>query len=135
MGPGQTGSHAPQSKYDEVVKQRVLAGIVGALVATAVASAPAAGSVRPAPTLRLMSRNPVTVAGAHFPARSSVQVTLITSRGRTRRVRTSAQGAFTVTFATAIDRCSGWLLTARQPGRALVVLHVAVPQCAVARPT
>jgi hypothetical protein len=75
----------------------------------------------------------VTVAGRHFKPRTRVRVTLAVTGTQSRKVQTDAQGAFTTTFSTAIDRCSSWSVTASQPGRAPVVIRGgAKPQCAPA---
>jgi hypothetical protein len=51
-----------------------------------------------------------------------------------RRPLTNRDGAFTVTFPAVIDRCSGWSVTATQPGRTPVMLRSpAKPACAPLR--
>jgi hypothetical protein len=115
------------------LKQRILAIVLGVLVAVPVAAALAAGGARHAPTLTLSSRSPVTVVGRHFTPRTLVRVTLAMAGTRSRKVQANAQGAFTTTFSTTIDRCSSWSVTASQPGRAPVVIRSgAKPLCAPA---
>jgi hypothetical protein len=111
-------------------KQRALAIVVGVLAVTVVTAALAAGSPHRTPTLTLTHRSPATVVGRHFAPRKHVRVTVTSSGTETRRVLTNAQGTFTVTFPTPVDRCSSWSVIARQPGQAPVVIHGAKPACA-----
>lgn len=112
--------------------QRVFAIVVGVLAVTTVTAALAAGSPHQTPTLTLTHRSPATVVGRHFAPRKHVSVTVTSSSTETRRVLTNAQGTFTATFTTLVDRCSSWSVIARQPGRAPVVIHGAKPACAPA---
>ena len=86
-----------------------------------------------APSLALVSRSPATVLGRHFRPRVAVRMTLHGSRSLTLSARPDARGTFTVVFAEVLDRCSGWSVSARQPGRALVSLRGGPqPECAPA---
>jgi hypothetical protein len=84
--------------------------------------------------LSLIKASPVTVAGRGFRAHVRVHLVL-TARGTSiRQPRANGAGRFTVTFPTALDRCSGWRLTATQPGRSMVVLRSPPkPECAPLR--
>jgi hypothetical protein len=57
--------------------------------------------------LRLMSRSPVTIAGAHFAARERVRVKF---GGLLRFVHATAAGTFVVRFNATSDPCLGTLL-------------------------
>ncbi|MFZ1996945.1 MAG: hypothetical protein WAU75_22710 [Solirubrobacteraceae bacterium] len=104
--------------------------ICGALV---LGNASGAGA-RPVGHLALVKGNPVTVAGHGFRALRRVHLVLVDRGTTTRGPTANRNGAFTVTFPTAIDRCSGWSVTATQPGRAMVVLRSpAKPECAPLR--
>ena len=88
--------------------------VIALLVATA-----ASGAV-PTAKVRFVSANPATVRGSGFVARERVRLTL-TAPGtkRTRVVRTSARGAFTVGFGLpdGFDRCKDGLLVTAVGGR------------------
>lgn len=97
--------------------------------ATLAIGAPRARQARAA--LVLAKRNPVTVRGTGFKPNTRVRVTLLEARKLVRRPLASGRGTFTTTFSSVvIDRCSGWTVTASQPGRATVILHGPKPQCA-----
>jgi hypothetical protein len=83
--------------------------------------------------LVLKGSDPAIVSGTGFKARSRVRVTYVGAQTFVRRPMTSSLGAFTATFPTVVDRCSGFTVTASQPGRASVVLRSpAKPACAPA---
>lgn len=84
--------------------------------------------------LALVKGNPVTVSGRGFRPRVRVRL-ILNARGTfTRRPLANRYGSFTVTFATTLDRCSGWMVTATQTGRSMVVLRSpAKPECAPLR--
>ena len=116
--------------------QRKRIRLAGALVAlflllgtaaTLAIGAPRARQARAA--LVLTRRNPVTVRGTGFKPDARVRVTLVEAHKLVRRPLASSRGTFTTTFSAVIDRCSGWTITASQPGRATVILHAAKPQC------
>jgi hypothetical protein len=99
----------------------------GALVVTTVSGARA----KPAAHVTLVKGNPVTVSGRGFRPRIRVHLVLMSPGTMTRSPRATGDGTFTVTFPTKLDRCSGWSLTASQPGRTLVTLRSpAQPECA-----
>ncbi len=110
-----------------------LAGAVVALLvllgtaATLASGAQSAHQARAA--LTITRRNPVTIRGTGFKPHAHVRVTLVAGQEQVRRPLTGAQGTFTTTFSAVIDRCSGWTITASQPGRATVFLHGAKPEC------
>jgi hypothetical protein len=115
---------------------------VGLLVATLALLVPGAlilgnasgAGARPVAHLVLVKGNPVTVSGHGFRERRRVQLILVDRRTMTRRPTADRSGGFTVTFPTTIDRCSGWSVTATQPGRAMVALRSpAKPECAPLR--
>src|ERR1700755_2868016 len=89
--------------------------------ATLASGAPRAHQARA--TLTITHRNPVTIRGSGFKAHARVRGTLFLSTKQVRRPVNNAHGAFTTTFSAVIDRCSGWAVTASQPGRATVFLH------------
>jgi hypothetical protein len=102
-----------------------------ATAATLAIGAPRAHQARAA--LVLTKRSPVTVRGTGFKPNTRVRVTLLEARKAVRRPLANSRGAFTATFASVvIDRCSGWTVTANQPGRATVILHAPKPECAPA---
>jgi hypothetical protein len=84
-----------------------LVALSGLLLCLAVASTGLAGGAA-RPTLKLVKRSPVAVAGSHFKARESVRVTVTASgQSRTRYVRSTSSGSFTASFdITAGDRCT-----------------------------
>ena len=100
------------------------------LLGAAAALANGAQQARPArAALALKSRDPVTVRGTGFKAHSRVTVTLFDGHTFVRRPLADRLGTFTASFPAAIDRCTAWLVTASQPGRAPAVLHGAKPEC------
>jgi hypothetical protein len=104
--------------------------ICGALI---LSNASGAGA-RPVAHLTLIKANPVTVSGRGFRAHVRVHLVLTADGTSTRQPRANRAGRFTVTFATALDRCSGWRVTATQPGRSMVVLRSPPkPECAPLR--
>jgi hypothetical protein len=121
-----------------VQRKRIrLAGTFAALVlllataATLAIGAPRAHQARA--TLMLTKRNPVTVRGTGFKPNTRVRVTLLAAHRLVHRPVASSRGTFTTTFSSVvIDRCSGWTVTASQPGRANVILHGPKPECAPA---
>ena len=83
--------------------------------------------------LVLRSSDPATMRGTGFKARSRVRVTYVGAQTFVRRPVTNSLGTFTATFPTVVDRCSGFSVSASQPGRATVVLKSpAKPECAPA---
>jgi hypothetical protein len=116
-----------------------LIGLVAALVAlAAVAGGLASGlaSGEPArPTLavfELRSSDVVAVQGTGFTPNRRVRVTLLAVHRRVHRPLADRHGVFTTTFSTAVDRCSGWSISASQRGRATVVVRGPKPECAPA---
>ena len=101
--------------------------VFGVLILT---NASGAGA-RAAAHLTFVKGNPLTVSGRGF--RPGVRVHLVAiARGRfTRRPLANRRGRFTVTFPTTLDPCGGWMVTATQRGRSMVVLRSpAKPVCA-----
>ena len=114
-----------------------LAGIfVVLLVALGLAAALATG----APTARqaraalaVTNHHPATVRGTGFKPSTRVKVTMVEGQTLVRRPLTNSSGTFTTSFPMVIDRCSGFMISASQPGRATVVLRSpAKPECAPA---
>jgi hypothetical protein len=86
---------------------------------------------RPVAHLALVNGNPVTVSGRGFRPRVRVHLVLVDQGMVKRSPLANHSGRFTVSFATALDRCSFWSVTATQPGRSMVVLRSpAKPECA-----
>lgn len=99
-----------------------------ATAATLAIGAPRAHQARAA--LMLTRRSPVTVRGTGFKPNTHVRVTLLEAQKAVRRPLANSHGAFTATFSSVvIDHCSGWTVTASQPGRATVILHGPKPEC------
>jgi hypothetical protein len=111
-----------------------LAVVVLAALAAVVAGSAAAGTRHHHhPKLSLVRTHPLTVSGRGFVARREVVVTLKSAQTVSRRVTASRRGTFTVSFAaTAVDRCSGWTVSAQQTHHATAVLRGPKPQCAPA---
>lgn len=94
----------------------------------------AGAGARSVPHLAMLRAHPVTVSGRGFKARTRIRLVLMADGTMTRRPLTSRHGTFSQTFPTTIDRCSGWSVTATQPGRAPIVLRSpAKPECAPLR--
>jgi hypothetical protein len=93
----------------------IIAVIIGiALVSTATAAVlQPAGHSKRTPALRLIKGKPLVVQGVRFQVGERVRLTA-RSGEQTRRgtERAGARGAFVETFAMALDRCSGLLVTA-----------------------
>jgi hypothetical protein len=103
-------------------------GVAAALIAGAPADGRSTRQYKP--SLTLTRGNPVTISGHHFTARKRVRVVLIAGLTRSRTLKTSRTGAFTVRFSALIDRCGSWSVTATQPHRRPVVLKSpAKPLC------
>lgn len=89
----------------------------------------------PVAHLALVKSDPVTIAGRGFRPRVRVHLLLAVPRTLTRRPLAGRNGRFTATFPTTLDRCTGWSVTATQPGRAMVILRSpAKPECAPMSP-
>jgi hypothetical protein len=87
---------------------------------------------RPAPHVSLLALTPAKVSGHGFRAHQAVRVTLIATQKLVRRPVTNGSGAFTVSFPMAIDRCSGWSISASQAQGPTVTLHSPMTECAPA---
>lgn len=99
-----------------------------AVAATLAIGAPRAREARAA--LMVTKRSPLTVRGTGFKPNTHVRVTLLEAQKTVRRPLANSRGAFTATFSSVvIDHCSGWTVTASQPGRATVILHGPKPGC------
>ena len=99
-----------------------------ATAATLAIGAPRAHEARAALTVTKL--HPITVRGTGFKPNTHVRVTLLQTQKLVRRPLANSRGVFTATFsAVVIDRCSGWTVTASQPGRATVILHGPKPEC------
>jgi hypothetical protein len=81
---------------------------VAAVACLALALAVSAAASRPAPALRLVTTQPLTVRGAHFKSHERVRVTRHFDTSKlSKLVRATATGTFKVTFAApvAFDPC------------------------------
>jgi hypothetical protein len=87
---------------------------------------------RARPALALAGRRPVVVRGRDFTPHVKVRVLVTASVTVGRNVVPNGGGTFTATFATMIDRCTGWRVRAIQTGHAPVVIGGAQPECAPA---
>jgi hypothetical protein len=102
-----------------------VAGTVAALLA---ASAGAAAK----PALRLVSRTPVGVSGAHFKAHEHVVVAVSVhgQASRVDRVVAGAAGSFKASFrGLTAPRCSAVIVIATRASGAKVRLVLAAPGC------
>lgn len=93
--------------------------VFGVLILT---NASGAGA-RPAAHLTFVQGNPLTISGRGFRPRVRVHLVAIARGTFTRRPLANRRGRFTVTFPTTLDRCGGWMVTATQTGRSMVVLR------------
>jgi hypothetical protein len=110
----------------------ILALLLGVAVASIAVNGLASASTSKGNAGRLVLKreDPATVSGTGFKPRARVRVTFVGTQRFVRRPVTNAQGAFTATFPTVTDRCTAWVVTASQPGRAAVVLRGAArPEC------
>jgi hypothetical protein len=110
-----------------------IAGLLAVSAIVGIASATTDRATRSSPSLRMIDRNPATVAGRGFQAHRRVHVRLMVGHTLSRRPLANRAGAFTVQFPTVIDRCSGFTVTASQQNHPAVVLQAPPkPQCAPA---
>jgi len=108
-----------------------VAAAVAALAAVTAGLGYAAGTHGSSPRLAVVSRNPLTVTGTHFRAHRTVHLTLTAASTYHVQVRANRHGAFTANFHIVVDRCTQWVVSARQGG--LVVRHMGPkPECAPA---
>jgi hypothetical protein len=111
----------------------VTAGLLAVTAIVGIASATADHAKRSSPSLRMIHRNPATVAGRGFKPDRRVHVRLVVGHTLSRRPLANRAGAFTVQFPTVIDRCSGFTVTASQQNHPAVVLQAPPkPECAPA---
>ncbi|MGA9860202.1 MAG: hypothetical protein WBQ18_20210 [Solirubrobacteraceae bacterium] len=80
--------------------------------------------------LVLLQRNPAIVQGRGFAPRKLVRVTLTNDGSRTRSIRASRTGTFSVTFPTTISACTAWSIAARQAPALNVTVHSGHLDCA-----
>jgi hypothetical protein len=89
----------------------IAAALLAALLG--VGSTHAAGETAKRPVLRIVDRQPVTVNGVSFKARERVRVTITSGDiRRTRTIRATPRGAFTVQFDLRLGRCASLSATA-----------------------
>ena len=113
----------------------VVATLVALVAGALVLSTASGAGARPVAHLRLVKRDPVTISGRGFRPHVRVHLLLKDPGTVARQPRASRNGTFTATFPTTLDRCSGWTVTATQPGRAIVILRSpAKPECAPMSP-
>ena len=109
----------------------VLFAAVAAMAVNGLASASTSTGSGGTGRLVLKHRDPATVSGTGFKPRTRVRVTFVGTQTVVHRPVTNALGAFTTTFPMGVDRCSGWSVSASQPGRATIILRGrAEPMCA-----
>jgi hypothetical protein len=117
-------------------RRRASGALLVALVLPALLSVPALGATghtaRHRPTVRLVRLDPATLHGTGFAPWARVRLALRTRGEYVVHVRASSAGTFTATFPTVIDRCSGWTVTAAQPGTPRLIVHGPRPECAPA---
>lgn len=87
---------------------------------------------RPNPRLSLLSLAPAKVSGRGFKPHQVVRVSLTANEKLVRHPVTNGSGAFTVSFPTVIDSCSGWSISASQGHRPSVTLESRLTECAPA---
>ena len=117
-----------------VVRHRVAAALILALILAGwlVGPAPAAGRPAAHRAIALIRSDPATVRGTGFPARSRLGVALAARHEYVLHVRVSRAGTFTATFPTIVDRCTGWTVTVTQAGAPRLVVRGPRPECAPA---
>jgi hypothetical protein len=102
--------------------------LITSLLAVTAFAVPGA-SARVSPSLQLVKRSPITVAGAHFFPRSSVKVTVTATQTTTLKTRANRTGNFQLTFPNlTFSRCGGGQI--RALGVHGEVALVKVPQLA-----
>jgi hypothetical protein len=90
------------------MRKMLLIVTAAAVAAVLVDSLGATADGRRSPALRLVDREPITLTGVRFRGRELVRVEVSADGGAaTRRVRSTAAGAFTARFAQTLDRCGG----------------------------
>lgn len=116
----------------ETIRPLLAVAAATALAATVPASGDASGE----PRLRLLHRQPLTVAGAGFAARETVRLTVVVADAtRTRIVTASHRGAFTARFAAiSYDRCTATVVRATGKRGSRALLKVPQPLCPPLRP-
>lgn len=120
--------HMPQALSPR--RAVLLVALPALLIAGALAVNNSAGAT-PIARLALIKRSPVTVSGHGFRAHRRVTVLLVADGTVSRRPLTNGSGAFMISFPAVINPCTGWSVTAIQPGRAPVILrNLAKPDCA-----
>jgi hypothetical protein len=105
----------------------VSTGVLLAL-AVLVLARDAGGAAHPA--LKLEGRAPVTIAGTGFAAHERVRLVLHSPRARSRQVTASSSGTFSKAFSgVAVDRCSGFWVSATGSRGSRAVLRRPPPEC------
>ena len=82
-------------------------------IAAAVAVCAAGAAASPRPSLTVTSGAPFTVRGVHFVPAERVTVVALVRGRHVRHVVASAKGTFTARFRVSVERCQGWIVTAR----------------------
>jgi hypothetical protein len=101
---------------------------IGLIVTAALAGTAAAAT---GPTLKIVTRTPLVVAGTHFRAGERVKLVVA---GSTFVVRTTNLGTFTANLGAPLaDRCSAGAVTALGVKES-VTLRLPLPMCAPASP-
>jgi hypothetical protein len=121
------------SRRRRLIVALAIAGLLAVVAIVGIASATTDHAKRYSPSLRMIHRDPATVAGRGFEPHRRVHVRLMVGHTLTRRPLANGAGAFTIQFPTVIDRCSGFTVTASQQNHPAVVLHgPPKPECAPA---
>ena len=106
------------------------------IVAPVAASASSSSSERAsrAPSLRLVSKEPLVVRGRSFRPAERVRVVVRTNRDRVRRVTATRSGSFTASFGSVrFVRCIGLDVRAIGSRGSVAVLKLPQPLCAPVR--
>src|SRR5919198_1327180 len=105
--------------------RRGLAAVVLGLGVVGLASA-----ASPAPSLRLVTRQPVAVQGAHFRAFEAVTLTVTALPPQVKRVKASRRGSFAVAFdKPVVRRCGSFAIRAVGARGSVAMLKLPLPAC------
>ena len=108
-----------------------VAAVAAAALALGIAGLGAGSTLSQHPSLRLLKRAPLTLAGSHFRARERVRVTVTVEGARSARtMRASVKGSFVAGFATGAGRCSAVRAVAiGGAGSRAVLKYLPAPAC------
>jgi hypothetical protein len=112
----------------------VLLLLVVPVAAFASASSFSSDRASRAPSLRLVSKEPLVVRGRSFRPAERVRVVVRANRDRVRRVTATRSGSFTASFGTVrFVRCIGLDVRATGSRGSIAVLKLPQPLCAPVR--